>query len=165
MADMRLRAEVEDGVGAAGAEFGVVGVGAEVVVVFPAADAFFHVVVRGAGDDDGFFAVGGGDDDFGDDEEFFEDGGLNWSFDKLRMTGRYFNASFEAFADDFVAACDFELFVQFETFFKKLGPNKISSTAFTKLVVNRRVFLESFSYSLDVLIGIPWDVRQFFDVY
>ena len=72
-----LELKIDHHVGAAVAQFGVLGVAADVVVVFPAADAFLHAVVFRAGDGDGFFAVSGLDDVLGDNEEFFEIGRLN----------------------------------------------------------------------------------------
>ena len=48
------------------------GIGADVVPVFPAADAFLHALIFRARDGDGFLAIGRLDDDLGDDEEFFE---------------------------------------------------------------------------------------------
>ena len=75
--DGLLKFEINHNLGATLTQFGMLRVAADMVVVFPAADAFFHAVVFRARDGDGFFAVGGFDDDFGDDEEFFEHGRLN----------------------------------------------------------------------------------------
>ena len=93
---------------AAVAELGMVGVAADVVPEFPAADAFFHAVVFGARDGDGFLAVGGRDHQLGNHEDFVQ----------LRRVDRAFieglprldlHARLKALADLLVAALSFQL--------------------------------------------------------
>ncbi len=83
------------------------GVGADVVPIFPAADALLHPMLFRARDGDGFLAVGRLEDDLGDDEEFFEvhAGKLGFCF-----AGKL-NIGFEALTNFLIATCLFELFI------------------------------------------------------
>lgn len=62
--DGLLKFEIDYNLRATIAQFGVLRVAADVIVIFPAADAFFHAVIFRARDGDAFFGFGRSDDNF-----------------------------------------------------------------------------------------------------